>query len=111
MSENWLPSLKTDTPQAGFELAVKLSRMAVKITQPSDEVRTRLRTAYEQDSEQLIATSHVVAVHFQTVAAANNWWRWMRRGHRACSATAHTALRNACSRSRFAQPRHEQVRR
>jgi hypothetical protein len=75
MSENWLPSLKTDTPQARFELAVKLSRMAVKITQPSDEVRTRLRAAYEQDSEQLIATSHVVAVHFQTVAAANNWWR------------------------------------
>ncbi|WP_291623760.1 hexameric tyrosine-coordinated heme protein [Bradyrhizobium sp.] len=26
--------MKTDTPQAGFELAVKLSRMAVKITQP-----------------------------------------------------------------------------
>ena len=75
MSENSLPWLKTDTPQAGFELAVKLSRMAVKITQPSDEVRTRLRAAYEQDSEQLIATSHVVAVHFQTVAAANNWWR------------------------------------
>ena len=49
MSENWLPSLKTDTPQAGFELAVKLSRMAVKMTQPSDEVRTRLRAAYEQD--------------------------------------------------------------
>ncbi|MBJ7404530.1 MAG: hypothetical protein JHD07_15035 [Bradyrhizobium sp.] len=29
-----IASLKTDTPQAGFELAVKLSRMAVKITQP-----------------------------------------------------------------------------
>jgi hexameric tyrosine-coordinated heme protein (HTHP) len=75
MSDNWLPSLKTDTPQAGFELAVKLSRMGVKITQPSDDIRSRLRAAYEQDAAQLIATSHVVAVHFQTVAAANNWWR------------------------------------
>lgn len=75
MADNWLPSLKTDTPQAGFELAVKLSRMAVKITQPSDEVRSHLRAAYEQDSSQLIAVSHVVAVHFQTIAAANNWWR------------------------------------
>ena len=75
MSDNWLPSLKTDTPQAGFELAIKLSRMGVKITQPSDEVRSHLRAAYEQDSAQLIATSHVIAVHFQTVAAANNWWR------------------------------------
>jgi Hexameric tyrosine-coordinated heme protein (HTHP) len=67
--------LKTDAPQAGFELAVKLSRMGVKITQPSDDIRSRLRAAYEQDAAQLIATSHVVAVHFQTVAAANNWWR------------------------------------
>jgi hypothetical protein len=75
MSDNWLPSLKTDTPQAGFELAVKLSRMGVKITQPSDDVRSHLRAAYEQDSAQLISISHVVAVHFQTVAAANNWWR------------------------------------
>lgn len=75
MSDNWLPSLKTDTPQAGFELAVKLSRMAVKITQPSDDLRSHLRAAYEQDAAQLIAASQVVAVHFQTVAAANNWWR------------------------------------
>jgi len=75
MGDNWLPSLKTDTPQAGFELAVKLSRMGVKVTQPSDEVRSHLRAAYEHDTAQLIASSQVIAVHFQTVAAANNWWR------------------------------------
>ncbi|OHB38411.1 MAG: peroxidase [Phenylobacterium sp. RIFCSPHIGHO2_01_FULL_70_10] len=75
MEDGWLPSLKTLDPEAGFELAVKLSRMAVKATQPSPEVRNALRSAYEQDSEQLIAASHVVAVHFQTIAAANNYWR------------------------------------
>ncbi len=75
MTDVWLPSLKTDGPQAGFELAVKLSRMGVKLTQPSDQVRSHLRAAYEQDSAQLMAASHVIAVHFQTVAAANNWWR------------------------------------
>jgi hypothetical protein len=75
MSDVWLPSLKTDTPQTGFELAVKLSRMGVKVTQPSDEVRSHLRAAYEQDSAQLIASSRVIAAHFQTVAAANNYWR------------------------------------
>jgi hypothetical protein len=75
MSEPWLPSLITPTPQAGFELAVKLSRMGVKVTQPSAEVRDRLRSAYEQDSEQLIAVSQVIAIHFQTIAAANNHWR------------------------------------
>ncbi len=75
MTDVWLASLKTDTPQAGFELAVKLSRMGVKLTQPSDQMRSHLRAAYEQDSAQLMAASHVIAVHFQTVAAANNWWR------------------------------------
>lgn len=54
MTDVWLPSLQTDTPQAGFELAVKLSRMGVKLTQPSDQVRSHLRAAYEQDSAQLM---------------------------------------------------------
>lgn len=75
MSDTWLPSLITATPQAGFDLAVKMSRVGVKVTQPSDQVRSHLRAAYEQDAGQLIAASHVIAVHFQTVAAANNWWR------------------------------------
>jgi Hexameric tyrosine-coordinated heme protein (HTHP) len=75
MSDIWLPTLKTDTPQAGFELAVKLSRHGVKATQPSDEIRTQLRAAYDHDSAQLIAASHVIALNFQTIAAANNWWR------------------------------------
>lgn len=75
MSETWLPSLITTTSQGGFELAVKLARMGVKYTQPSDEVRSQLRPAYDHDATALIASSHVVAVHFQTIAAANNWWR------------------------------------
>lgn len=75
MAESWLPTLKTATPQEGFELATKLARLGVKLTQPSAEIRGKLRSAYEQDSEQLIASSQVIATHFQTVAAANNYWR------------------------------------
>ncbi len=75
MSDTWLPTLITATPQDGFQLAVKLSRVGVKVTQPSDEVRDKLRAAYEQDSAQLIAVSHVIAINFQTIAAANNYWR------------------------------------
>ena len=37
MSDTWLPSLITATPQAGFDLAVKMSRVGVKVTQPSDQ--------------------------------------------------------------------------
>lgn len=75
MSETWLPSLITETPQAGYELAIKLSRMGVKYTQPSDEVRQKLRPIYGEDATNLIASSHVVATNFQTVSAANNYWK------------------------------------
>ncbi len=71
----WLTTLETPTPQAGYELAVKLSRMAVKLTQPSEDVRRELRHVYERDADALIASSHVVAVHFATIAAANDYWR------------------------------------
>lgn len=75
MAEQWLPTLITATPQEGFDLALSLSRKAVAATQTSTEIRDQLRTAYSHDTAQLIQASHVVAVHFQTVAAANNWWR------------------------------------
>lgn len=74
-SDAWLTSLKTDTPQAGFELAIKLSRMAVKLTQPDKDILFREREKYAGDGEALIHASEVVAVHFQTVAAANNYWQ------------------------------------
>jgi len=72
---SWLPSLLTENPESGFALALKLSRMAVKFTQPSDAVRSALRPDYESDADALIAASHVVAVNFATIAAANGYWR------------------------------------
>lgn len=75
MTDAWLSTLKTAGPQEGFELAIKLSRMAVKYTQPSEEVRSKLRAAYAEDADSLTATSQVVAINFQTVAAANDYWR------------------------------------
>ena len=73
--DTWLSSLQTATAQEGFELALKLSRMGVKYTQPSAEARDRLRPAYAEDANALIASSQVVASNGQTVAAANNYWR------------------------------------
>lgn len=73
--ETWLTTLKTANPQEGFELAIKLARMGVKYTQPSAEVRDKLRPEYGENADSLIASSQVVATNFQTVAAANNYWR------------------------------------
>ena len=75
MTETWLPSLITATPQDGYDLAVKLSRVAVKLTQPDAAVRERVRPEYADDGDALIAISNVVAVNFATVAAANDYWR------------------------------------
>ncbi|MCL3881077.1 hexameric tyrosine-coordinated heme protein [Marivita sp. GX14005] len=71
----WLPTLITDTPQEGYELAVKLSRMTVKLTQPDAEARDKMRPEYAEDADSLIAVSQVVATHFATVAAANGYWK------------------------------------
>ncbi|MCO5099758.1 MAG: hexameric tyrosine-coordinated heme protein [Burkholderiaceae bacterium] len=75
MADTWLQSLQTSNAQEGFELAIKLSRMGVKYTQPSEEVRSRLRPEYEQNADSLIASSQVIAIHFQTIAAANGYWK------------------------------------
>ncbi len=72
--ETWLSSLKTSTPQEGFELAIKLARMGVKYTQPDMEVLKKGRKEYAGNAEFLINASQVVAIHFQTVAKANNYW-------------------------------------
>lgn len=72
--DKWLTTLKTDTPQEGFELAITLSRKGVAYTQQSAEIRERLRPIYSENADSLIAVSQVVATNFQTIAAANNYW-------------------------------------
>lgn len=73
--ERWLPTLITDTPEEGFELAVTLARTGVRMTQPDVDVLRSSRPEYSHDPDSLIAASEVIAVHFQTIAAANDYWR------------------------------------
>ena len=73
--ETWLPSLITETPEEGYNLAVTLARKAVGMMQPVPEVKKRLRGVYSENADSLTMASQVVAIHFQTVAAANNYWK------------------------------------
>ena len=75
MTDLWLTTLITATPQDGFELAITLSRRGVKYTQPDVNVLKQLRPEYAQSADVLTAASHVIAVNFQTIAAANDYWR------------------------------------
>lgn len=70
----WLPSLITSTPEEGFNLAITLSRKTVGLIQPDEEVRKVLRPTYANNANSLTFASQVVAIHFQTIAAANNYW-------------------------------------
>ena len=67
-------SLITRTPEEGFQLAIVLARKGVTETQRDREVLKALRPAYAHDPDSLIAASQVVAIYFQTIAAANNYW-------------------------------------
>ena len=75
MADAWLTSLITATPQEGFELAVTLSRRGVKYTQPDVNVLKELRADYAHSADSLTAASQVIAINFQTIAAANGYWR------------------------------------
>ncbi len=54
---------------------MKLARKGVGYTQPDENVRTSLRSGYANDADSLTFASQVIAIHFQTVAAANDYWK------------------------------------
>lgn len=74
-NEIWLDTLLTDTPQKGRELAITIARKTIAAIQTDPEIRKKLRDNYAQDTAQLISSANVVAVEFQTIAAANNYWK------------------------------------
>jgi len=72
--DNWLPTLRTNSPEEGFDLAITISQKGVERTQPDAEIRQTLRPKYARNPDSLIAVTQVIATNFQTVAAANKYW-------------------------------------
>lgn len=68
-------TLITATPQEGRELAIAMARKSVGAIQPDAEVRKKLRPDYANNADSLTVAAQVVAIEFQTVAAANDYWR------------------------------------
>lgn len=68
-------TLQTNTVEEGFDLAIMLSRLGIKKTQPNMKILRKLRPKYANDADSLTAASQVIALNFQTIAAANNYWR------------------------------------
>lgn len=68
-------SLIVPTPEAGRTLAITLARHSIHAMQNELEVLVEGRARYAGNPTDLIAASHVIAVEFATIAAANNYWR------------------------------------
>lgn len=70
-----LKDLETETPGDGFELAIELSRGAVKATRPGGAAGEQPRQSGEVGAASLTEAAQVVAINFLTVAMANGFWR------------------------------------
>ena len=68
-------TLITRSPEEGRALAIALARHSIHAMQKDVETLKSGRLRYADDPDALIAASHVVAVEFATIAAANNYWR------------------------------------
>lgn len=68
-------TLITDTPEEGRALAMLMARHTIHNIQPDLDVLKEGRKTYAVDPNSLTAASQVVAIEFQTIAAANNYWR------------------------------------
>jgi hypothetical protein len=68
-------SLITATPEEGRALALTIARHIIHNIQPDLDVLKGGRPNYSTTPESLIAAGQVVAIEFQTIAAANNYWR------------------------------------
>jgi hypothetical protein len=68
-------TLRTATPEEGRALAIAMARHMIHNIQPDLDVLKAGRPNYAANPDSLIAAGHVVAVEFQTIAAANNYWR------------------------------------
>ncbi|HZW64382.1 MAG TPA: hexameric tyrosine-coordinated heme protein [Hanamia sp.] len=52
-----------------------LYRRGVKYTRPDTEVLHKLRPEYANDADSLTAALQVIAIKFQTIATANDYWK------------------------------------
>jgi len=68
-------SLITKTPEEGRALAFTLARHTVHNIQPDLDVLKGGRPNYATTPDSLIHAAQVVALEFQTIAAANGYWR------------------------------------
>lgn len=74
-SQNYMPSLITDTPYEGRQLAIKIVRKTIGTIQTNGDAKHRVRAKYAEDPALLMNAAELVAIEFKTIAIANDYWR------------------------------------
>lgn len=82
---NWVPdeglvlvsggTLITKTPEEGRLLAMTIARHTIHNIQPDLDVLKAGRPKYSANPDSLTVAAQVVTIEFQTIAAANDYWR------------------------------------
>jgi hypothetical protein len=68
-------TLITATAEDGRALAITMARHSIHNIQPDLDILVGGRPVYSTSPDSLVAVSQVIALEFQTIAAANNYWR------------------------------------
>ena len=74
-AEDYVPSLITDTPLQGRQLAITLVRKTIGEIQRDADAKQRVREKYEEDPEMLMQAAAMVTAEFRIIAEANDYWR------------------------------------
>lgn len=74
-ADNYVPSLITETPYEGRQLAIKLVRKTIGAIQTEADAKHRVRAKYAEDPLLLMNAAELVAIEFKTIAIANDYWR------------------------------------
>jgi hypothetical protein len=74
-SDDYMPSLITDTPYEGRQLAIKIVRKTIGTIQTDSAAKHRVRAKYAEDPALLMNAAELVAIEFKTIAIANDYWR------------------------------------
>lgn len=73
--DDYVPSLITDTPLQGRQLAITLVRKTIGSIQKDAGAKQRVREKYEEDPMMLMRAAELVAIEFGVIAEANGYWR------------------------------------
>lgn len=74
-SVDYMPSLITETPLAGRNLAITIVRKTIGTIQRDGKVKHAVRDVYEKDPMMLMRSVELVNLEFAIIAKANNYWR------------------------------------